>query len=153
MLLVVHASIGALIGKKIQNNFLAFAISFVAHFIMDFLPHGDHEIVNNFKAKKQTAKLYVYLLSDAISTILLIIAILSSDNFTNTKGLFYGIIGGILPDIIVFIFHLSKGHIFNKFAKIHDSIHTFLDNKKPISFILGLIIQISFFVILIKYLF
>lgn len=143
MLLVVHASVGAIIGKKVSHAGFAFIMSFVAHFLMDFVPHGDHEIVRNYQQKKQMRQLYFFLLSDVFATLFFITAIILAESSHLSASMTWGLIGGILPDLLMVSFFLTKGKLLKRFAKLHNKIHCYLEDQKSttISMGYGLVIQ------------
>ena len=55
MILIAHLLFGALIGEKILNPFLAIALAFLGHYLLDLFPHIDYPI-ENIK-KKQWSKM------------------------------------------------------------------------------------------------
>lgn len=148
MLLVVHAATGALIAQHVPNAAWAFVLAFIAHFIMDFIPHGDHEVVAKFKKNKQTMAMYFYLISDWISTLIFVLAFLATDAATANPAILWGILGGVIPDVLVLFFYLSNGNILHNFTYRHHQIHNFFPERKntTVSFRSAMIVQALFMI-------
>jgi len=116
MILLVHLLLGALIGQKILNPFLAIILAFLSHYFLDLIPHVEYNIKNIKKKQWQVAYpefLKVFL--DFISGVFLIY-IFSSNHFAIYACAFFA----ILPDGLS-LFYRSNFH--------QEKIH-FLKNKK-----------------------
>ena len=70
MLMVIHAASSAWIGELSNSALMAFFVCFILHFILDFIPHGDHNIVANYKEQKKMRRIYIFLIADLIATLL-----------------------------------------------------------------------------------
>ena len=113
--MVVHASAGALVGEMSQTAFTAFSVSFLLHFLMDMVPHGDHEIVANYKKNKQIRKIIAFLLMDITATLIFIMALCLTTLPFNAKLVFWGVFGGLLPDMLVAIYQTFEIKLLKKF--------------------------------------
>ena len=155
MLMVIHAAASAWVGEVAPNPASAFFISFVLHFLMDFIPHGDHEIVNNYRNKKAIKRIYTFIIADLLMTILFILSIELFDIGLQKKIMFWSIFGGLLPDIAVAIYKMTETPVLKKFHDLHFTIHNFLPEKKhkTIPFISGIALQIILFFVLLKVIF
>ncbi|MCX6744443.1 MAG: hypothetical protein NTX82_02875 [Candidatus Parcubacteria bacterium] len=148
MLLSVHATVGAIIGENVNTPLLAFILSFISHFILDLIPHGDKELIkayrNNFKNK---AMLYL-ICFDLITTPILLGLLISSGQITYSRIILWGIIGGILPDILVAIHEISD-KLFSRTHKFHNWTHERLSWSIPLKF--GIIVQIIIVYLMLRY--
>ncbi len=152
MLMVVHASAGALIGEISQTALSAFSISFVLHFIMDLVPHGDHEIVARYRENKQVKKILSFLITDTLATLCLVVALFVSPIPFNEQLVFWGIAGALLPDIIVALYQVFEFRLLKKFNHFHYFIHDFFPEKKnkKLKFLPGLLLQILVIIFCLK---
>ena len=103
MFIAGHAAAGALIGQQVgENALLIFILAFISHLILDLIPHGDrHHVVDYyFGQKKKLKQIYNSIIVDTIATIILV-ALLMSYTTLNRVGIAWGIIGGVIPDLLV----------------------------------------------------
>lgn len=108
MFLSVHASVGALAGNAVGSPIAAFALGFVSHFFIDMIPHGDAHMYEGYKSGKRKMHAILYATSDAIATIVLISMFFIREDFFHPVNVSLGIIGGLLPDLIVGIYEIVK---------------------------------------------
>ena len=150
MLMAVHAGAGAVIGELSQTAFSAFTLSFLLHFLMDFIPHGDHAIVENHFQKKNRIPTYTFILSDLIVSLVFILALSFSQVSFNKTLVLWGVFGGILPDFLVAIYQVTKVRFLKGFNDFHYFVHDFLNVKKDkrISLASGLAMQMTLFYLL-----
>lgn len=156
MLLVVHAATGAIIGQHSTTAFMAFVLSFIAHFIMDFIPHGDHELMKQYQENKQTASIYFHILSDWLSTLFFVIAFMAAAPEGQLGNLMmWGIFGGVLPDLFCGLYYVSKGHLMHNFTYLHHKIHNYLPERKhtDVSFKSAVLVQLFLLFFVMKGLF
>jgi len=127
MFIAAHAASGALIANQVDNYWLVIFLSFVSHFVLDIIPHGDyHRVHDYFHGEKQlTRKLYNVILIDSISTVILATILLSYTEIDKTL-LALGIISAILPDMLVGIHESWKKSKLTWFNKMHFKVHNAL---------------------------
>lgn len=130
MLVSFHAAAGALIGEHINNPLLAFGLSFVVHFAMDAIPHGDRGHIEEFAAGSRLKYIMGIRFVDAIVTAVLAIIIFNNNFFIHPVSVAAGIIGGVIPDFIIGIYELSKWSRLKKFYEIHHKIHNMYEPFK-----------------------
>ncbi|MBN1325694.1 hypothetical protein JW977_01780 [Candidatus Falkowbacteria bacterium] len=147
MLISVHATIGAVIGEKIHYSLFAFALAFLSHFVLDIIPHGDKALIkayrNDFKNK---AMLYL-IIFDVISTVILLGLMFYLRKLTYSPAVLWGIIGGILPDVMVAIHEITHKQ-FHRAHKAHDWAHEKLKWSLPLN--LALVYQIIILYLLLR---
>ncbi|MBI5071711.1 hypothetical protein HZB93_02350 [Candidatus Falkowbacteria bacterium] len=141
MLLTVHATAGALIGQQINNPVLAFALAFVSHFILDMIPHGDQDWIDDYKGD-QKAKVKKIISIVAIDVVILLALLVSrfyyTDSFAPSLSIASGILGGLLPDFLVGCHELSD-RLFKNFYRFHFIVHDLI-KVKP-SAVQGIVFQ------------
>jgi uncharacterized membrane protein len=148
MLISVHATIGAVIGEKIHSSLFAFALAFLSHFILDVIPHGDKALIKAYRNDfKNRAMLYL-IIFDVISTIVLLSLMFYFHKLTYSPSVLWGIIGGILPDIMVAINEITHKQ-FHRTHKAHDWVHEKLHWNLPLN--LSLIYQIIILYLLLRH--
>lgn len=148
MFIAGHAAAGALIGQQLGDNLLlVFLLSVISHFLLDIVPHGDsHHVKNYFENKKEEVKkLYNVLLVDSAATIILFSWLMAYTN-VNRMAVAWGVIGGVLPDLLVGISEIWKNSKLKWFSKLHFKVHNALTHKidvKPLTGAIGQLVVIA----------
>lgn len=122
MFLAVHAAIGALAGNAVANPPEAFALGFISHFLTDMIPHGDLHVYHGYKSGKHRRLAIIYVAVDALMTIALVALILAGREYFHPLNVSMGILGGLLPDLLVGVFEVVKptSHwAYRQLAKFH----------------------------------
>lgn len=148
MLLTVHATAGALIGQQINNPVLAFVLAFISHFILDVIPHGDHDWIEEYKGgqKNKARKIVSIVIIDIIVLITLLISKFYFKSFTPNFPIIAGVVGGVLPDFLVGCHELSD-KLFKRFYRLHFVVHDLLKFKPSTAS--GLFMQIVVLAVLL----
>jgi hypothetical protein len=127
MTLTAHAAMGAVIGEAVGNPLLGFIIAIAVHFLVDIIPHGDNFISNNYRVLKRRRKQAVaYVSLDAIAAILFVLFIVNVRDVALIRPISIGIIGSILPDLLVGLYDITKSKYLRWIYKIHFVFHDFL---------------------------
>jgi hypothetical protein len=137
MFITVHAAVATLAGSQIQNPFLAFFVGMGLHFLFDIIPHGDKELGKKFfgfkmKKMKETEKLKtmaMYGSLDGCALVIYIIFIFKTFDFAKSDGVSAAILGGVLPDLLVGFYQLTKIRSLKWFYSFHNKVHYLLLNK------------------------
>lgn len=142
MLISVHGAIGALIGENVNSSIWAFVFAFISHFILDLVPHGDQHQVEYYKSEKKLNKIINLLIVDFLITLIFFIFYFNNARtFGPLKpAILWGIVGGILPDLIVALHNLNRRFFF-RLNYFHLRIHQTI--KFNIPFPVALIIQMT----------
>lgn len=106
--MVVHASVGAMAGNAVSNPMAAFALGFLSHFFLDMVPHGDAHMYDWYKSGKRVRPAIVQLGIDVLLTVVLIAALFILQDFFSPVAVAMGIVGGLMPDMLVGFFELIK---------------------------------------------
>ena len=152
MFLAGHVAAGALIGQQLGTNpVLIFLLAFASHFLLDLVPHGDHHHVDGYYNghKEAIRKLYNAIIVDAVITIIMVIILLVYTDL-NKVAIAWGMIGGVLPDLLVGIAELRKSKLLNLYNKFHFWFHDALVHSfkvRPWPGALGQIIVIGAFLV------
>jgi hypothetical protein len=122
MFLAVHAAIGAIAGNAVSSPTEAFALGFVSHFLADMIPHGDLHVYHGYKTGNRKGQAYLYVGMDAVMTIALLVLLFIRRDFFHPVNVWMGIIGGLLPDLLVGLFEILKPKqhwFYRQLAKFH----------------------------------
>jgi len=101
MFLAVHAAVGAIAGNAVNNPIAAFSLGFLSHFFTDMVPHGDEVMYTGYKSGNHVRRALFYVGFDAVVTVIFVAMIFLRQDFFSTANVAWGIIGGLLPDLIV----------------------------------------------------
>lgn len=106
MFLTTHAAAGILISHYTKDPYAVFGWSFLSHFVLDFIPHGDENIYHDheWKILKKFKRPVLINLVDLLGLTGLIIWAISNSGDTTSKLMMIGIIGSILPDFLTYLF-------------------------------------------------
>jgi len=131
MTLTTHATLGAVIGRATGNPILAFVFGFISHFLIDMVPHGDTGLADNYKIKKVRRKqALAYVMVDAVVAILFVLILANVKDITSVRNFTWGIVGSVLPDLIVGVYELTKTKYLHWFNKMHFFFHDFFIKRK-----------------------
>ncbi|HCC22219.1 hypothetical protein A2480_01875 [Candidatus Uhrbacteria bacterium RIFOXYC2_FULL_47_19] len=162
MFLAVHATAGALLGSVVVDPATSFSLSFLSHFFLDMIPHGDQYLYDQYKRGDKVNRAVIRVLIDALVTAILVFVLLSTVTFASETGVIAGIIGGLLPDLLVGLFEMFKpkgrrwtGRQLLKFNDLHMRNHVFLIRKffrGDISSRFGLVVQVLVLGLVVRWL-
>lgn len=154
MFLATHATVGAMIGRAVPNPILAFILAFFSHFLMDMIPHGDSHVYDDYTKGKRVRMAVSYTVIDAVITAYLIVGISQARLFDNGMAVAAGIIGGLLPDLLIGVYEITKTRFLTSFHRFHFFMHNLVVNRKWVtkngdfSFLAGVSYQLVILVIL-----
>ncbi|MFC1638885.1 hypothetical protein ACFL26_01280 [Patescibacteria group bacterium] len=162
MLLAVHATVGALIGNAAGGPAAAFSLSFLSHFFLDMVPHGDDHLYIDYKSGRSVRKAMLYTGLDVVTTTLVVVMLFLFADFNAKVNAIAGIIGGVLPDALVGLGEALKpkgaswfGRRLNGFCNFHMWNHHLLiakirDGNWDIPLRYGFVMQALVLVVLIR---
>ncbi len=131
MTLTTHATLGAVIGRATGNPVLAFIFGFISHFLIDMIPHGDTGLADNYKIKKVRRKqALAYVMVDAVVAIMFVLILANVKDIVSVRNFTWGIVGSVLPDLIVGVYELTKTKYLHWFNKMHFFFHDFFIKRK-----------------------
>jgi len=158
MFITIHAAAGALVGTEVSNPILAFVSGFLLHFVLDFIPHGDCEmgtkfwglLKKKFSEEEKIRSLAAYGMVDYIALIFFIFYSIKNFHFAKDDTVIWGMIGGILPDLLVVLYMITKSRLLKWFFDLHATVHHWLINRmgNDIPLKLGFVMQAVVFLLL-----
>lgn len=137
MFITIHAAAATLIGAQTDSPAIAFCLGVISHFILDIIPHGDMELgkrffglkISNLREEDKLKTMAIYGSMDACAMVLLLIFMFKNFDFARSEGVSWAIIGGILPDILVGFYQLTKMKYLKWFYQYHRWNHFLILNK------------------------
>ncbi len=131
MTLTTHATMGAVIGHATGNPLAAFVIGFISHLLVDMIPHGDCHISDNYRIhKRHRKKAVAYVLVDAIIAMTFIMILFNVKDIVSIRQFTWGIVGSVLPDLLVGLYDLTKSRFLKWFFDLHFFFHDFFVKKR-----------------------
>ena len=155
MFVTTHAAIGALVGAVIPSPTAAFSLGFLSHFLVDRIPHGDEHMLDGYKSGEKVRRAIAYVTIDAVIAMYVTLLILSNAPSHLHAAMKWGLIGSILPDLLVGVYEITKiGPFFRRFTAYHHKNHHHWIGKyragKDIPFKWGVAYQVVAAIILVK---
>jgi len=122
MLELPHAVIGATIAAKVGNPFFALPLAFLAHFLLDILPHWNPHIFTEMQSTGKVSKKSVTIIVvDALLALIagLFMAFQFWPDINRVIIILLGAFVGVLPDLIEapYFFLHSKNEFLLKLIK------------------------------------
>ena len=131
MTLTTHATLGAVIAGIVGNPALAFIFGFISHFAVDIIPHGDTGMSDNFRVHKCKRKRAVaYVLVDGVIAMFFVLLLDNTRDIDSMRTFTWGIVGGVLPDLLVGLYEITKTPLLRWFNTIHFFFHDLIVRKK-----------------------
>lgn len=142
MFLTVHASAGLYLGSQISNPLLAFLIGYFSHWILDFIPHGDEQVIERSKYSEAQLKWRLFFVAalDTVGIIALFYILTNTSTIILTPGILWGMLGAVAPDYLWGLHKVTHIRILKPLHKIHNFFHRLLLNI--ISFKYGTAVQL-----------
>jgi len=148
--LTIHGPAAILISEHTNSIFLAFILSLLSHFALDFLPHENYKL-NNWGKKGNQIKKYFFLALADFSLLAVITAILFlTTSFPNPYIIFAGLLGAVIPDILWGVYKVTKWKFLEGYYNFHAGMHNiWKDNLEPYQSNLIQIALLALFIFLI----
>jgi len=142
MFLTPHAIAGIYIGSQVSNVWLAFMLGIISHLILDFIPHGDEGLADNWTRSQKIKRLSLFVAIEMLIIVLMTYLLISQKIIDLTPTILAGLIGSILPDYIWGFHEITHDRISGWISsKILNGIHHLLPIKLPFAF--GIFIQLG----------
>ena len=152
MILATHAILGAAIGRFLPDDpFLGFLLGVASHFASDAIPHWDYRLrsavddENHHMVDMRLGKEFLIDISkisvDIILGVGLAFAIFGAHTSREFISISAGILGGVLPDGLQFLYFKIKKEPFIFIQKIHKAVQARRNLKHR--FQLGVISQVA----------
>jgi hypothetical protein len=159
MILLTHSVVGGAIGVVLRTHpVLAFTAGFASHFILDAFPHWQYSLTSS-KPHPTDKMLGRFVLDskfifdlikigiDMVIGIIIVYLFFHGDAFSFTtflsQGVFWGMVGGVLPDFLQFAYYQTKSRLLNPLQKFHMWMHVEPDKEKASWYPLGVFLQLG----------
>jgi hypothetical protein len=154
MLIITHAVTGAVVGQIVRSSPLAFIISVVLHFIMDMVPHGDSSDYAKYKETGKVPKSQTFqLFFDSLVVIGFTVYILAFRIEASWWPTFWGILGGVLPDMLVGVHECRPNKATKLSHQVHFYFHDIIIKRwKDIRFRYAVVLQILAIILAMNFL-
>jgi hypothetical protein len=163
MVLATHAIVGGAAASLFPSHpTVAFFAGFFSHFVLDAIPHWQYAFLSSKVKDPSTVKVDKYYVWDlfrigldvtlgVVATILIVWYPIS--NMLPPNIVMLGMIGGVLPDFLQFVYSRFPSRPMSLVQRFHDLMHT--KCELPVGAILGVFLQvaiIAFVILSAKYL-
>ena len=132
MLVVTHVMTGAMLGLLLapEHAFFVFFLSFIMHFLIDIIPHGDAKLYATYLQGKKLFHARLYVAVDVLCSALLLAFIWMRplDPSIHTLVL-WGVAGGVFPDILVGLYEQFRFAPLAVFHRFHLFFHDVLTKR------------------------
>ena len=152
MVLASHIIIAGLLGSQTENYFLAAAIGFSSHYVLDGIPHWDY-LSEEFEAKAQGNPGFMKNKNfwreigkgalDILIGLVLLFSLTNLNKSSNTTAVFTAAIFGILPDPLGLLYWMTKWKIIKWNSDIQNFVHHSIHKKIDHAFWPGISIQVA----------
>ncbi|MDD5749947.1 MAG: hypothetical protein PHO91_04220 [Patescibacteria group bacterium] len=150
MFITPHTSVAIWISTRVGDPLLAFVFGVVSHFILDIIPHGDDNIADHKKEKKEKL---IYLMRiafvDVFLACLLLYFFISSGSPVDYWVLFGAVLGAWLPDFAWITIEMLKLHTLYWYVFYHGKLHNFFNWQY--SPVYGVPFQIFFTLLMLRF--
>jgi len=146
MFITTHAVLGALIGEQLASNpALAFGLGLASHYLVDIIPHGDSGVYKGYVAGSKVRRALALVSIDGIMTVLFVLFLFNTQTFESRAAVSAGIIGSVLPDLLVGLYELTRSPKLRPFHRVHFFFHNLIvSRKRDLSFASGFAMQMVF---------
>lgn len=145
MFITTHALIGALVANALPHHpILSFGLGMASHFLTDIIPHGDSNLYKDYitGSKKKVRKALAYVMLDGVAAVYIVLFLLNIGSAPDRLTLSLGIAGGVLPDLLVGVYEVTRIPGLRWFHRVHFFFHNLVTSRKgDVAFRSGLVIQ------------
>lgn len=130
MYLTVHGATALLVARAVPNPLLAFLLSLVSHFILDFIPHGDEHLLKKHFTRGQTMRRMFGAASlDGMILVGFMAIFLWVGPPISLSTVAWSLIGSLLPDLLQGIYFATETKWLKPFQKMHLAVHNASDHQ------------------------
>ncbi|MBI4435568.1 hypothetical protein HY630_02760 [Candidatus Uhrbacteria bacterium] len=95
------------------------------------IPHGDTGIADNYRVHKRRRKQAIaYVMVDAIIAIIFVLLLANTRDIESLRAYSWGIVGGVLPDLLVGIYEVTKTRLLRWFNRLHFYFHDYFVRRR-----------------------
>ena len=124
MYLTVHGATAMVVARAVPNPFLAFILSLISHFVLDFIPHGDEHLLKSHFTRSQTMRRVVGVAAvDGIVLVGFLAIFFWVGPAVSLGTLLASLVGALLPDLLQGIYFATEWKWLKPFQDFHLGIH------------------------------
>ncbi len=127
MFLSVHSIVALTSIKYIHNPLLLFIVNFILHYILDAIPHGDGDNIDN-GFKKENLNYLILASLDVLFVLIIGITFYKTYHY-NIYSIIAAISGAILPDILWGVYQVTKFKFFKWADDLNNFAHQIIKYK------------------------
>lgn len=148
--MIVHATVGAIIGDNLEPPIVGFFGGLMSHFFLDVIPHGDERIGRAFENPGKMRWLAFLAVLDGLAAFSLVTILWLGGFLNNAIGAFGGALGAVLPDVLVGFTEVFKKRLWPGFVRFHDWNHQLINTELSLYF--GGLVQAAVLLISLRFL-
>lgn len=153
MFLTVHATAGVIIGQQTGNIWLAFIAGIISHIMLDIIPHGDQDLVENTTVFKHNTGFKSYeierlkklTLIDGVMMSGLLLIIYLAGFITAPLTVAFAVAGSIVPDFLTGVYALTNSSVLRWVFLFQNRLH-YVFNGFTINMQQGVVVQAIFLI-------
>jgi xanthine/uracil permease len=152
MFITTHAALGALAAEVFPTHpALAFVLGMATHFLADIIPHGDGGLYKGYISGSKVKRAVAYVVIDGVVAIFFILFLFNTQVFENRLAISMGIAGGVLPDLLVGVYEVTRVTGLRWFHRVHFFFHNLVSGRTgDLSFPAGFSMQLLFLALLMS---
>ena len=146
MFITTHAALGILAAELVPHHpGAAFALGIASHFLSDIIPHGDSGLYKGYVSGSKVKRAIAYVMIDSVIAVFFILFILNTAIADDHATLSMGIVGGVLPDLLVALYEVTRVRWLRWFHRVHFFFHNLISAKHgDLRFASGFAMQMVF---------
>ncbi len=146
MFITTHAALGALLAETVPGHpYAAFLLGIGSHFLSDVIPHGDTHLYRGHVAGTKVKRALAYVLIDGVAALFFSMFLLNVKFDPDESALTAGIVGGVLPDLLVGVYEVKRFKWLRWFHRLHFFFHNRVSGRwGDLSFPSGFAMQLVF---------
>jgi hypothetical protein len=133
MLLTTHAVLGAFLAKTVASTHpvLAFFVGLGSHFLTDLIPHGDSGLYKGYVSGSRVRRAVAFVVIDGLIALYWAMWLLNGHVATEQHlAISWGIFGGVLPDLLVALYEMTRATPLRWFHRVHFFFHNLISGRR-----------------------
>lgn len=146
MFITTHAALGVMAAELVPHHpIIAFFLGVASHFLSDIIPHGDSGLYKGYVSGSKVKRAIAYVTLDGVVAILFVLFLFNTTFTSDRSTVSMGILGGVLPDLIVGVYEITRVKWLRWFHRVHFFFHNLISAKYgDLKFASGFAMQMIF---------
>ena len=146
MFITTHAALGVLAAELVPHHpIAAFVLGVASHFLSDIIPHGDSGLYKGYVSGSKVKRAIAYVTLDGVASILFVLFLFNTSIADDRATMSMGILGGVLPDLIVAAYEVTRAKWLRWFHRLHFFFHNMVSSRHgDLRFASGFAMQVIF---------